>query len=230
MEQFGRKMSEKHVDKANCRKVGRRLTKSMLVRMGIPRRFWTAEYGEIHEGSRQRLDPFLKGIKRALSAGYGMVLWGNNGVGKTATASVCMKEARRVGKTAYFITMSRLIEDSIRRTMYNESLLVIDRCRQVDLLVVDDVGKENVDFTKEKDTTEAMFEDLIRERNSNRRSSIVTTNLSPDNVIKRYGASFGRMLQESTPFIEIEGESKRLETRKEVEAFFAFPGERCESK
>jgi len=205
----------------SSRDIRRRLTRKSLERMCLPQRFWHAEFARITEGEHKvAIEKYIAKIKEALDKGFGMVLWGGNGVGKTAVAALCLKEARRRGSTGMFITANQYLSDTISRAQFNDAHSVQQRCKLVDLLVLDDLGKETVDFSRGKDTSEAMLEDLIRYRSANMRSTIITMNLSPEKMEKRYGKSFARVMQESNPVIEMVGPSQRETEKKELVRFF----------
>jgi len=199
----------------------RRLTPRALERMRLPRRFWDASFKRISEGvHKEAIERFARKIVPALKKGYGMILWGNNGVGKTAAAAACLKQARLHGATGMFITTNQFIMDTIARTPFDDAHSVHQRAKSVDLLVIDDLGKESVDLSASKDTVEAMLEDLLRSRSAEMKSTIITSNLAPETMEAKFGQSLMRVMQEANPLIEMRGPSKRNEGQRELVRFF----------
>jgi len=189
--------------------------------MRLPRRFWEADFARITEGDhRAAIGKYVAKIEIALRKGFGMVLWGSNGTGKTAAAAVCLKEARRRGASCLFITANQFIADTIGRVAFNDAHTVHQRAKMVDLLVLDDLGKETCAFDAGRDTVESMFEDLLRHRSANMKSTIITMNLAPDKLEERYGKSFTRVMQESNPFVKMVGPSQREAGKEELVKFF----------
>jgi DNA replication protein DnaC len=190
--------------------------------MRLPRRFWEADFARISEGDHKlAIGKYVAKIVVALKKGFGMVLWGQNGTGKTAAAAVCLKEARRRGVSCLFITANQFITDTISRAPFNDAHTVHQRAKMVDLLVLDDLGKETYAHDMSKDTVESMFEDLLRHRSANMRSTIITMNLGPSKLEEKYGKSFTRVMQESNPFVEMVGPSQREAGKEELVKFFS---------
>jgi len=200
----------------------RRLTQGSLERMHLPSRFWNVMFDRItNEGEcRKMIETYVRKIGKAMLKGYGMVLWGANGVGKTAAAAYILKEARRRGKTGLFITVSQYIRDSMEKSRFDESFTMDQRARSVNMLVLDDLGKEFRNSTVPKHTIEGMLEDLLRERSSNLRSTIITSNLSPKQLTEAYGCSFYEVIRETSPLVQMLGLSHRDTGKDDLVQFF----------
>jgi len=202
-------------------KVPRKLTRRSLERMWLPRRFWEANFERISEGGHKAvLESYLRGIERALSKGFGMILWGNNGVGKTAAAALCLKQARRWGATGLFLTANQYVGAVMSRRAFDDAQTVEQRARSVDLLVFDDVGKEAMHKDLLHDGVVAILEDLLRSRSSNMKSTILTMNIDMGRMEERYGKSFSRLMQESAVMVEMVGPSQRERGKEELAEFF----------
>jgi DNA replication protein DnaC len=201
------------------------LTRKNLERMRLPRRFYKVRFDSISRGEHCFcIESYLTQIGDALKKGFGMVIWGANAVGKTSVAALCLKESRRIGKSGLFITANQYIADSIGHVVFDDAHNVKERCLLVDLLVLDDLGKESANSAVGGVNTARMFEDLLRERSASMRSTIVTMNISPKKLEDRYGKSFAGLLSESTPFVEMVGPSQRKSAREDLKEFFATKG------
>lgn len=132
----------------------------------------------IRETQADRLDPRLGKIASEFDprARESWLLFGATRVGKTRTAYLmARRHAEVIGSPAAFYTMRRfeaLIDRSFREKRHAETL---DGLIEAPFLVLDDFGKEKL--------TERLAVDLfalLDERTSNRRPTVITTNLTGD--------------------------------------------------
>lgn len=152
-----------------------KLTKAHMELMQIPRRFWESDFELIPEcEGKETIRSYLRNIEDMLDRGEGLLLWGENGHGKTSAAVIIAMEARRRGASVLFVQAETLRQGTLEGTMFSDERSLIERAREVDLLVLDDLGKEH---TGESGYTERLFENLIRVRSANKRVTLVTTNL-----------------------------------------------------
>ena len=206
---------------SGCVNVRRQLTKKSMERMHLPKRFWCSEYNRISEGAhRVAATRYIEQVDIAMERGYGMILWGDNSVGKTAIAAVLMKEVRRRGYIALFTTASQFISSVIQRVEYDDAHTVQQRCHSVDLLVIDDLGKESSVSASKKDVMESMIENLIRFRSSNLKSTIITSNIDPSVIRGRYSDSMWKIMKESNAIIKVVGPSQREIEKQDLIQFF----------
>jgi DNA replication protein DnaC len=210
--------------KLNSSKIKRReLTQRDLERMRVPERFWHVDMDRVHEGKTK--DVIIKYMRNMgdytnagepMKNGYGLILWGHNDTGKTSVSVLIAKEARRRGFSVLFVRAVQYRDFVMQFEKYNESESLKHRCETVDLLILDDLGKESSSL-KSKGGSERLFEDLLRERTSNLRSTIITMNSNPEKLEERYERSFQRMIIESFVQLKLVGESQRdIEKQKLV--------------
>lgn len=153
----------------------KKLTAAHMELMRIPVRFWRSRLSEVPEGkARKVIVNYLQELDSTLDTGEGLMLWGPNGTGKTSVAVIITMEARRRGASALFATAETLRSSVMERTPFSEDKTLMERAREVDFLVIDDLGKEH---TGKSDFSETLFENLIRERSAARKVTLVTTNL-----------------------------------------------------
>lgn len=189
--------------------VGQRtkLTADHLLWMRIPRRFWEATCADIQDPEvRGHVVNYLQKLDSVMDNGDGLLFWGENGVGKSCAAVVLAKEARRRGASCLFITAESLRQAVLEREPFNGDQLLVDRARSVDFLILDDFGKEH---SGETGFTERLFENLLRERSAHRRSTVVTTNMNQEKMVKTYKLSMMEVIKESLVPIHVEGENRR---------------------
>jgi len=186
----------------------------MLERTRIPRRFWETKYDNVPQSVRGYLGNYLRAVDEMLDGGEGLLLWGPNGVGKTSVAALIGFEVARRGGTAYFVTSESIRISSIERTAFDADTNVIERAQEVELLIIDDLGKEH---RSESAYAERLMENLLRVRLAQKRATIITTNLPlMGNREKRiaglntvYSVSMLEVLRECVLPLEVTGENQR---------------------
>lgn len=206
-------------------RTARPLTQEDLVLMRLPERYWSASFDNIPEGKHKRIvGRYVQRIHEAMSHGFGLLLWGPNGSGKTSAAIVCMKHARRHSFTCLFIRAADLLKSDVNKTYFDSSRVqtVYERARTVDLLVVDDLGKEGHPGSGYMaGYATDLFEDLVRDRSSRLRSTIFTTNMNPSDIQKGgedglYKRSMAHVLKASTLAVKVDGQDMRKSEAEEL--------------
>lgn len=166
----------------------------MMRIMNIPVSFWRASKDELFHGESdevtQIFSVYWENLQEALDSGYGLVINGEYGTGKTSAAVICLKHVKSIGGSGFYVTVSDYIKAVFERHMYNSSVSVEGRSRDVDLLVIDDIGKEAVNLGTERDASAMVVASLVRDRRESLKSTIITTNLSQEQLFKFYGNYF----------------------------------------
>ncbi len=207
----------------------RRLNQADLERMRIPRRFWSATYAEVSDekegdGARSMRDyagQYLSNLDAMLDRGIGLFLWGNNGLGKSSVAAVVLMEARRRGFTGLFLEAATLKTVVIEKTMFDDDTTLWERAKQVDLLVIDDLGKGVQD---EKGFGERLIDEVVRHRAAQMRATWITTNMSPKEFQEQYKVSTFAAMKEAIVPVRARGSDRRIETRDQLTRLFGSNG------
>jgi DNA replication protein DnaC len=174
----------------------RALTLEDMDRMRIPSRFREVTFGGVSAGPhREVLRNYLNGFDEMARRGVGLVLSGPNGTGKSSLAVVVAKEARRCGRTVLFVEAAQLKNIVFGNQTFEGEVLMRDRMRDVDVLVLDDVGKGVQDSVGAE---ERLLDDLIRHRAAYTRITILTTNLNVQPVRAGDPSQLERYLKPST--------------------------------
>lgn len=204
----------------------RQLKRRDLERMRLPYRFWESRYERIAEGkAKEVIETFMRGMGNvfdpgvSMHNGFGLIIWGDNDGGKTSAAAVIAKEARRRGFSALFVRATQYRDSLMSREMYDETNTLKQRCESVDLLIVDDLGKES-SSEKAQGGSERMFEDLLRERSSNKRSTLITMNQNPHELEDRYEISMQKLFSEAFAIVRLFDTSQRDIEKQEMIKFF----------
>jgi DNA replication protein DnaC len=143
--------------------------------MRLPKRYWNVDYKET-QSPRDVLKNYLLQIEDMKQEGLGLLLWGPNGTGKTSMAAIIAKEFRRRFSTVLFIEAASLKTIVTSRDSFDEESTYWQRAKEVDVLVLDDLGKGVQDG---KGFGEQVIDELIRTRNANQLVTIITSNISP---------------------------------------------------
>ena len=159
---------------------------------------------------------YTNNLVTAKKKGISLMLAGSNGSGKTLLATSVLKAVIRTGMSAQMASLGGIIQvytdgwvDPVKRRLFDE------RIRNVDFLLIDDVGKEYQ--AKSSDLTEIMFDNLIRYRVGRRKPFIITTNTSPTDLRNRYGNSLMSLLVGKTISLEvIDGDYRKLIQNKNL--------------
>jgi len=149
-------------------------------------------------------------LDQNLDAGRGLWFFGNSGTGKTTLAMLVSAITLKAGRTAAIYSMPQLLA-RIRQTFDSapgeESYLgLFEQLTSVDLLHLDDLGSEN--------RTEWVLEQLyalINERYESRRSVVVTTNLTAEELEEQIGERvISRLVEMCGDPLPLYGDDRRL--------------------
>jgi len=188
----------------------RKLDRNDMRRMSIPREYWDVTIDHVAESVRANIANYIKNFDEAADKGAGLLLCGSVGVGKTTAAVVVAMKVRARARTALFTRVSELRDLLRRREMFDGDVLVSERIREVDLLVLDDL--------QESDALERVFSlseigQLVRFRSSWCRPTVITTRAS---VVSLEGIpDAGRFLDVTIP-IHVTGENRYSELEGEI--------------
>jgi len=151
------------------------LEESDYKRMCLPRGYWSVRTRLVPKSIALQVAKYTVQIDRVVRGGYGLTFTGGPGVGKTAAAAVIAREATSHGKYAFFTTVSDLREYIRNRIEFDRDSTVLERVKEVPLLVLDALWKE-----PEGDHTlnPAILASIVETRVQNKRATIVTTRMS----------------------------------------------------
>ena len=148
-------------------------------RINCPPQLWDTKLAQVHESLRPSLERYIEHYDEAAREGIGWLLVGDAGVGKTAAATILLRNARSLGYTAYFTTVWSLCDEMRKKGMFDLDTSVLERCVEVDCLVLDDLRAEDLsNFTLGK----RGLEGLIVERRDRGRVTIVTSRIDPETL------------------------------------------------
>jgi DNA replication protein DnaC len=183
----------------------RALTSYDLERANLPRRYWNVRFSEIPDTApyKGQVARYLRDIVGEVEKGRGlMITHPMNGTGKTGIACLIAKRAMIEGFTVYY-TMSETYKTAVvRNQMFDDVQSVYERAREVDVLVIDDFGKE---YKGESGWIESELENLIRERVQAGRTTLLTANLLPNQLRTEYTKDLASVLNEAVYVLLVPG-------------------------
>ena len=183
----------------------------------IPRRYATASMESIKKDMPTAGDwvtdcwmpvhGFVHRLDEHIAEGNGLILYGSRGRMKTTLAVAVLRENLKRGRGGYFVPMCSLVD--MLRSKWDrdatEAAAFDQRLRNTSLLVLDDMGAEGV----EKDWVLNKIQSIITDRYNAMKSTIITTNLTKDELTDTYAGRIIDRLKETTISIEFKGQSFR---------------------
>lgn len=180
----------------------------------------------VSPGIIDRVMAYAVNAPRNVADGRNLVLWSTGaGTGKTLLLSLLAKALLTQGIVTHFAQFNEIIDlytsswrDKVEREHWNR------RVRNVDVLAIDDLGKEH---KGRLDMVEAMIDQIIRARVADAAPTIITTNLTPQQIQDGYGGYVMSLLTEQADFIEVSGGDyrplRREKARHEADLGLARP-------
>ena len=153
---------------------------------------------------------YKKAQEVCLSGNGNILLTGKTGAGKTflltACANLCAEQNKSVLLlTAY--TLNGMFLDAHLSDLATHQA-VMDSLVDVDVLLIDDLGTENV----YKNVTAEYFFSVLNERIARKKQTFISTNLNLNEIRERYDERiFSRLVDQSSTFVaELVGADKRI--------------------
>ncbi len=167
-----------------------------LQEAGLPREFWNAEdiEPEFNQHAFKVLRRYSQNLDAALEHGLGLVLTGKNGSGKSSSACLPLIAAVRQGRSSAFINFPDLVQGWRRAWKDNALGHHLDERVHRDFVVLDELGKEHVG--SDEGFVASKFDSLLRLRRGEMLPTVITTNLTVPELVKRYGDSIASLLSD----------------------------------
>lgn len=147
---------------------------------------------------------YAKHLEENLKQGRGLILRGGVGTMKTSLAIAVMRVALNKSKDCYFIPMVSLLDTLLTNSEQNKRNDFEEKIRNVELLVLDDLGAEY-----DKEWILAKVDSIITERYNRLKSTIITTNIGNDGFKSRYNQRILDRLRQANQWITFKGDSLR---------------------
>jgi DNA replication protein DnaC len=169
-----------------------------------------ADFERLPDSVATAVADYLEHFEAYVDAGFGLVLWGPKGTGKTLLAYLMVKELLAKGVGVYATTFAEMIDtfaggwrDKDERAWFNR------RVRDASALFIDDLGRERNKGLGS--VGENMLEEVTRHRVGRSKPMFITTNPRPSEVEALYGGHVISLLHECSTTIEFTGNDWRLD-------------------
>ncbi len=175
-------------------------------------KFWTssqapAEYRDCTLESYPGDPTAVPALREWLETDRWLILAGEYGAGKTGLTVALLRVLAEQGKSVLFVNapaMLRRVRATYGKQEAETEGAVIDSLAQVEVLAIDDIGKERLTEW----ATELLY-DVVNRRYSEGRRTIVTTNLAVDRLEIHLGsATFWRLFEKSR-LVHVTGNLRR---------------------
>jgi len=193
------------------------LSAKELEQAGICRRFYGASFAEIERrglpGSENirrnygKVRTFADALGENLAQGMGLILSGSCGTMKTTMAVAVLRQHLDAGNHGIFVPMCSLVDNlfTMRALDREEWARYEKRIRSTQLLVLDDLGGEDTG----QGWIRSKVDSILTERYNGMRSTIVTTNLLPEELESTYSGRIIDRLRSTSIFLTFSGRSER---------------------
>jgi len=162
----------------------------------IPHDFWKIKANDITGNTvvfKEVVQVYCKRLGRALKGGYGLLLLGDNGVGKTMFLSYVGMEAIRKARTVYYTTLPQLDWDIKKGFNDKAAEERLQWLLTSDFLLIDEMGKERKKRSNEYG--DQQVERILKQRFDDSQPVLIASNLDIEGLTEAYGSTVGSMLR-----------------------------------
>lgn len=170
----------------------------------------------INPAVQMKVLDYAENAEANVRAGLGLILRGEGkGTGKTLMACLLLKKLLADhGIDGYFTQFNELLDDHTAGWRdEDQRAWFIKRVRNAGVLVIDDVGREN---RNRGAVVEALFDSVIRARHDACKPTIITTNLSAEDLRTGYSSNVTSLLSGVCDDIEVVGTDYRERARADL--------------
>lgn len=161
---------------------------------------------DIKENAQMILN-YANNIEKYVANGEGLILSGSYGTMKTTLAICVLRKYIEQGGRGLFVPMCSMMDSlySMKARSIDEWINYENRLRNTSLLVIDDLGSGDVSAP----WVLSKVNSIITERYNRKKSIIVTTNLTKEELAKTYAGRIIDRLRSTNYYISFNGKTKR---------------------
>lgn len=183
-----------------------------LIEAGIYERFQDIKFEkiipdeDIKENAKMILN-YANNIEKYISKGVGLILSGSYGTMKTTLAVCVLRKYIEQGGRGLFVPMCSMMDNlySMKAKSIDEWINYENRLRNTSLLVIDDLGSEDISAP----WVLSKVNSIITERYNRKKSIIITTNLTKEELATTYAGRLIDRLKSTNYYLSFNGKSKR---------------------
>ena len=176
-------------------------------------RFQTVKFENVipTEDIKQNADMVLNyanNIEKHIVNGEGLILSGSYGTMKTTLAICVLRKYLEQGGRGLFVPMCSMMDSlySMKARSVEEWINYENRLRNTSLLVIDDLGSEDVSAP----WVLSKVNSIITELYNRKKSIIIKTNLTKEELAKTYAGRIIDRLRSTNYYISFTGKTKRV--------------------
>lgn len=205
----------------------RKITHADLVRVNLPRAFWTARTDVIQSEDVQKLiTRYRRDIREMVKTGSGLLMSGPPGVGKTSAAACVLKEAISAGLETYFMSYIELkdLRFEKKESLFgngSDGITVRRKVETAELLVVDGFNEA---FFVDNVFGPTQLEELLIRRSFQKLTTIMTIRSTVTLRTEKFADLFDMISQCMAP-VQIGGKNMRDPDRDKLSRRIRGEGE-----
>lgn len=183
----------------------------------VPKKFWNVDSWTIEHNLDvygERIQPYCKNLPGHRADGYGMLFFGENGVGKTTFAIHVLAAAQAAGFSIGYILAPQLMAYTLEARNNGEMGEWLRGILSADYLVIDEMGKEHKATGSEFALSE--LDTLLRTRNGDNKPTIMVTNMNWKQFTTTYGASVASIVKDSLQVHFEHGDHRAIQASRRV--------------
>jgi DNA replication protein DnaC len=205
-----------------CTCMEKALLNTGLVSCGIPRKYlndnWTWE-SCIAQDFVTKCKHYAENFEENYFSGKGIYLYGSQGRGKSTMESLIAKEvAMKINpdtKKHYKVAFA-IYEDIVQ--LSHQARINKDAARKLDvyvntpdLLIIDNIGSETGLYSETKHTTR-LLEFILRKRDNNGLSTLLSSNFTPEELAKNYSDTIHDFVIQNCELVLVTGSNFRKQS------------------
>lgn len=204
----------------------RGITRAHMIASNIGQDYWACDFQNYMGpmSAKVAAKRYLKSLASMKEQGVGILFGGPPGPGKTTIAVIILKYLARAEWTVWMTSLGDIVENiqkSWDKDTEDEHSEFLEKCRSVNFLLIDDLGKEHSGPTGFSGT---IFDNLVRHRVQHRLPTFFTTNLNRQGIKNRYGDALVSLVEGKCAVIIVDaGDVRRTHLKPELEKQFSTP-------
>jgi len=156
-----------------------------LERMKVPKLLWLVELDRVPQKQKRIVLKYINELPKYLGLGWGLLMWGVFGSGKSGAAAVILKfGVTKQKRTGLWVFADDIPGYVIEKISFDQEETYYDRMLSVDLLVIDELLFKN----KKDSFADTVVEMVFRRRLAQKKSTIFTSNIGVDTIRDEYPA------------------------------------------
>lgn len=190
---------------------------------GVPKTLSQCNLEDVRGVAKKVITGYLDNFKKHYDEGRGIIFFSNEfGTGKSGSAVSILEQCLYYYINPYFSDCGKLIEDCCNQNITHpdksQHWTIQDYAKYgADVLIIDDL---KVGGGKWGDVTTNIIEDILKTRANNLRPTIVTTNLTMNEIKQQFGGAVQEILLANTIPTKLDDQEWRRDMKTKNEDYF----------